>query len=749
MMARGDQHTTSSPSSGGTSHNRRAELDAAFDSDAEELPTITSPPSRPSHSQAPSDGPPGYDVATTSNPQDIFFDAGDALGDEPPPPPRQASRVNDPLGADEDEDDDDQNETTGLTSRTPNANQLHPLASSSTSQQQQHNNPSSSSSSAGGYDFERASYFTTSRSRSASSADANTSNANGTSSGPYPPYGQNSAASSSRIGLDSTSGNAAGSSMRATGLGPNASTNARVFAKARTMLGRFGRFVGMRVPGAAYSTLNQDDGSGNGSANRPRRVMGGGLGQDGVFGNLNAKPESRRRRARNGDPNDRGEDDDLVDDILPPTYEVAAADAAPGYWETTIAPGGMGWTPGGGHVGDVEDLILEGLPIGNFFGFAWNLLVSMCFQFVGFLLTYLLHTTHAARCGSRAGLGITLIQYGFYLRSRALQLEDGTGNGVGSGVDDGMSAGPHTLAWWGATIVYPGSPEPTSDLASPSARSPLWGPPPPPLPSSTDLFGAQPSSASLAAAAATSTASSSLPAATSTLASAFAANGDGLPADTTPMDGSLTDTSEWLSYALMVIGWFILLSSVLSYWRVHRWGRALVAASRREQESARAAENGGEAPETSESLTNPPLGFIHRIRAAIQLREQQRAAAAAGSRSTGTGEDWIIFPGMSAAGTSRTSQAAAAAATTSTTSGGDAGANSGHGLTFWGAGPRVGNLAYPIDDHRSRSNDVDDDDEDDDNERAQLTHARNGGSESHMSPEERRMIRGLRGAGLM
>jgi hypothetical protein len=31
------------------------------------------------------------------------------------------------------------------------------------------------------------------------------------------------------------------------------------------------------------------------------------------------------------------------------------------------------------------------------------------------LLTYLLHTTHAARLGSRAGLGITLIQYGFTL----------------------------------------------------------------------------------------------------------------------------------------------------------------------------------------------------------------------------------------------------------------------------------------------------------------------------------------------
>lgn len=43
-------------------------------------------------------------------------------------------------------------------------------------------------------------------------------------------------------------------------------------------------------------------------------------------------------------------------------------------------------------------------------------MISMSFQLVGFLLTYLLHTTHAAKNGSRAGLGITLIQWGFYMR---------------------------------------------------------------------------------------------------------------------------------------------------------------------------------------------------------------------------------------------------------------------------------------------------------------------------------------------
>lgn len=42
--------------------------------------------------------------------------------------------------------------------------------------------------------------------------------------------------------------------------------------------------------------------------------------------------------------------------------------------------------------------------------------ISFFFQFIGFLVTFLLHTTHAARYGSRAGLGLTLIQYGFSSR---------------------------------------------------------------------------------------------------------------------------------------------------------------------------------------------------------------------------------------------------------------------------------------------------------------------------------------------
>jgi hypothetical protein len=71
------------------------------------------------------------------------------------------------------------------------------------------------------------------------------------------------------------------------------------------------------------------------------------------------------------------------------------------------------------------------MPIGSLFSFLWNATISMSFQLVGFLLTYLLHSTHAAKNGSRAGLGVTLIQYGFYLRG--VPDDDAGGGGPAGG----------------------------------------------------------------------------------------------------------------------------------------------------------------------------------------------------------------------------------------------------------------------------------------------------------------------------
>jgi Protein of unknown function (DUF2370) len=74
-----------------------------------------------------------------------------------------------------------------------------------------------------------------------------------------------------------------------------------------------------------------------------------------------------------------------------------------------------------------DEVYVDGLPVGSVFSFVWNGIISMSFQIVGFLLTYLLHTTHAAKNGSRAGLGITLVQYGFSMKgASSLRLTDPT-----------------------------------------------------------------------------------------------------------------------------------------------------------------------------------------------------------------------------------------------------------------------------------------------------------------------------------
>ncbi|KAM7202995.1 Protein of unknown function (DUF2370) domain containing protein [Naviculisporaceae sp. PSN 640] len=146
-----------------------------------------------------------------------------------------------------------------------------------------------------------------------------------------------------------------------------------------------------QLPAAQSQTTSQAAPAPTATASRLRGVFGGGIQSDGVFSNLTAKPE------RGGPEKEE----------LPPTYEQAAADAAPPYWETTIlAPG----------LGGPDEVYIDGMPVGSFFSFVWNGMISMSFQLVGFLLTYLLHSTHAAKNGSRAGLGVTLITYGFSMK---------------------------------------------------------------------------------------------------------------------------------------------------------------------------------------------------------------------------------------------------------------------------------------------------------------------------------------------
>lgn len=206
------------------------------------------------------------------------------------------------------------------------------------------------------------------------------------------------------------------------------------------------------------------------------RVVGGGQ-NDGVWANLNAKPRAG---------------DDVEE--KPPTYEQAAADATPPYWETTVlSPYNM--------TGNPDDVFVDGLLVGSIFSFIWNALISMSFQLIGFLLTYLLHTTQAAKHGSRAGLGITLVQYGFQMRYAST---------IGGGQSDSS----------------PGAP--TDGV--------------PDDPNSHDFDPGQ------------------------------VTGGDSTP-------GSVgLSTTDWLSYGLMIVGWFILIRAVSDFLKARRQ-EALVRSS--------------------------------------------------------------------------------------------------------------------------------------------------------------------------
>ncbi|GMM51565.1 Bsd2 protein [Starmerella bacillaris] len=136
--------------------------------------------------------------------------------------------------------------------------------------------------------------------------------------------------------------------------------------------------------------------------------------QDGVFGNLvaeedvNANSEncdvSTNGNSNTGELGEPDEDDDIAPRELPPSYEEASADATPSYWETTIMT--SGWD---------DEIVVGDMPVGSLMAFAWSMLVSSAFSYVGFFITYLFHTSHASRGGSLAGLGLTLMHSSYDL----------------------------------------------------------------------------------------------------------------------------------------------------------------------------------------------------------------------------------------------------------------------------------------------------------------------------------------------
>ncbi|KAI0319196.1 hypothetical protein OF83DRAFT_1170396 [Amylostereum chailletii] len=214
---------------------------------------------------------------------------------------------------------------------------------------------------------------------------------------------------------------------------------------------------------------------------------GGGIQNDGVFANVMAKPvASAPIRTADGNIFMTPE---VVQAEAPPSYAAASADAAPSYWETTIhVPSAL--TSSG-------DMIVDELPTGPVLTFILTTLVSWFLQFPGFILCYLLSSTHAGRFGSQAGLALTLIQFGL-----------------------------------GTTISGPSGFPASDDKGSGEGDHPSEGVPSPP------------------------------------------GNADMEPPNDYDRAGS-----EWVSFLLMTIGWFLLLTSIIGYLRVKRFEMSIRASN--------------------------------------------------------------------------------------------------------------------------------------------------------------------------
>ena len=185
-----------------------------------------------------------------------------------------------------------------------------------------------------------------------------------------------------------------------------------------------------------------------------------------------------------------------------------------------MAPGGM----------SSDDVFIDGLAVGSLFSFIWNGMISMSFQLVGFLLTYLLHTTHAAKNGSKAGLGLTLIQYGFSLKS--------TGFGGDQQSPDPTLPGQNP----GGIMAPPG--DPNNHDFDPNA----------PI------------------------------------------DGGNLDGGAGPGVGGMK-TTDWFAYALMIVGWFLLIRSIGEYLKARRHEQLVLQSPSRGLSTPVVAEN--EHPESS------------------------------------------------------------------------------------------------------------------------------------------------------
>ncbi|KAI9461575.1 metal homeostatis protein bsd2 [Lactarius psammicola] len=245
---------------------------------------------------------------------------------------------------------------------------------------------------------------------------------------------------------------------------------------------------------------------------RNDRPRGGGTDNDGVFANVTAKPAPSVSMVT--DDGDVYMVPEETQQEAPPSYVAASADAAPSYWDTTVhAPSAL----------DLNgDMLIDELPTGSVVVFVTTTLISWFFQLPGFVLTYLLHGSHAGRLGSQAGLALTLIQFGF-----------------GTTVMSAFSAPPSPDDNAPGLVV----PSPTGGGEEGSSQAgdgfPHWG----------GTVGGN------------STADGDVPTLTD-MRMAYAGH-------------------EWISFLLMTIGWFLLLTSMIGYFRVKRFEMSVRASRTR------------------------------------------------------------------------------------------------------------------------------------------------------------------------
>jgi len=211
--------------------------------------------------------------------------------------------------------------------------------------------------------------------------------------------------------------------------------------------------------------------------------------------------------------------------------------------------------------GAIGEIIVDSLPTGSLFSFLWNMLISVSFQFVGFLLTYLMHTTHAARLGSRAGLGVTLIQYGYAL------------SGPGRGSEGDMGGWPEV-----------GPSQPTSSESRISFRNTITN-----RQNSTSVSN-----------------------------QFTEANGQVIDPSTEWLSYFLMIVGEYFlalapstqTESELFPGWFLLITSFLGFWRVKRWEQSILASQRDHSRTS---------PEPSSTLT-----ALSRVEQAFALRGVSR-----------------------------------------------------------------------------------------------------------------------------